>query len=155
GNTRGFHYVQGGYFQKGFSKHGPLTNPYAFGYFPYMQHPTVPRFTHTFVVYEGGKLPPRHEGKIFAVAPLQSHVVSSDLFPHGSSFQTKDREFPVTSSDPWFRPVHIKDGPDGALYVADFYESQIAHLRHFEGVIHTDSGRIYRLRASGGRKSPV
>ena len=27
GNTRGFHYVQGGYFQKGFGKHGELSNP--------------------------------------------------------------------------------------------------------------------------------
>src|SRR4029077_539020 len=54
---------------------------------------------------------------------------------------------PVSTSDSWFRPEHIKDGPDGALYVADFYESQIAHLRHFEGIIHTDSGRIYRLKA--------
>ena len=34
GNTRGFHYVQGAYLQKGFEKHGPLSNPYAFGYFP-------------------------------------------------------------------------------------------------------------------------
>ena len=34
GDTRGFHYVQGGYYQKGFNKHGPLSNPYAFGYFP-------------------------------------------------------------------------------------------------------------------------
>jgi sugar lactone lactonase YvrE len=31
GNTRGFHYVQGAYLQKGFEKHGPLSNPYAFG----------------------------------------------------------------------------------------------------------------------------
>ncbi len=37
GNTRGFHYVQGGYLLKGFDKHGPLSNPYAFGYFPAMR----------------------------------------------------------------------------------------------------------------------
>ena len=42
GNTRGFHYVQGAYLQKGFSKHGPLSNPYAFGYFPPMAHHNVP-----------------------------------------------------------------------------------------------------------------
>ena len=34
GNTRGFHYVQGGYYQKGFDKHGQLSNPYSFGYLP-------------------------------------------------------------------------------------------------------------------------
>ncbi len=151
GNTRGFHYVQGGYYQKGFSKHGPISNPYAFGYFPMMNHPNVPRFTHTFVIYDDGALAPRHRGKLFGVAPLQSHIVASNIFPQGSSFQTKDFEHPVTSSDPWFRPVDIKLGPDGALYVADLYESQIAHLRHFDGVIHRDSGRIYRLRAKDAK----
>ncbi|HAA51503.1 MAG TPA: dehydrogenase, partial [Planctomycetaceae bacterium] len=37
GNARGFHYVQGAYERKGFSKHGALSNPYAFGYFPTMK----------------------------------------------------------------------------------------------------------------------
>src|SRR5262249_31125982 len=49
--------------------------------------------------------------------------------------------------DPWFRPVDVKVGPDGAVYVADFYEGQIAHLRHHEGKIDRDNGRIYRLRS--------
>ena len=43
GDTRGFHYVQGGYSQKGFGKHGPLSNPYAFGYFPPMKHHAAQR----------------------------------------------------------------------------------------------------------------
>src|SRR5262249_3921551 len=81
GDTRGFHYVQGAYLQKGFAKHGPLSNPYAFGYFSPMKHDKVPRFTHTFVVYEGAALPQRYHGKLLAVAPLQGHVVASDLLP--------------------------------------------------------------------------
>jgi putative heme-binding domain-containing protein len=147
GDTRGFHYVQGAYEQKGFGKHGPLSNPYAFGYFPAMKHPSVPRFTHNFIVYEGGALPERYEGKLFGVAPLLSHVVCSERSADGSSFQTKDVGFPLKSIDPWFRPVDVKVGPDGAVYVADFYEEQIAHLRHHEGKIDRSNGRIYRLRA--------
>lgn len=147
GDTRGFHYVQGAYLQKGFAKHGPLSNPYAFGYFPAMKHPNVPRFTHTFVLYEGAALPPRYHGRLLAVAPLQSHLVASELVPDRSSFQTKDLFHPLTATDPWFRPVDIKVGPDGAVYVADFYEGQIAHLRHHEGKIDPGTGRIYRLRA--------
>jgi putative heme-binding domain-containing protein len=148
GNTRGFHYVQGAYLQKTFVKHGPLSNPYAFGYFAPMKHHNVPRFTHTFVVYEGAALPPRYHGKILAVAPLLSHVVLSERVPDRSSFQTKDVGHPLTSSDPWFRPVDIKVGPDGAVYVADFYEAQIGHLRHHEGKIDPRNGRIYRLSAT-------
>ncbi|HEX5471886.1 MAG TPA: PVC-type heme-binding CxxCH protein, partial [Lacipirellulaceae bacterium] len=33
----------------------------------------------------------------------------------------------LTSDDPWFRPVDIQQGPDGALYVADFYNCIIGH----------------------------
>ncbi|HEX7449642.1 MAG TPA: PVC-type heme-binding CxxCH protein [Pirellulales bacterium] len=149
GDTRGFHYVQGGYYLKGFSKHGPLSNPFAFGYFPAMKHAAVPRFTHAFIIYEGGGLPERYEGKLFGVAPLQSHVVMSELRHDGSSFATTDIGHAITSSDDWFRPVNITAGPDGAVYVCDMYEAQIAHLRHHEGKIDTGSGRIYRIRSRG------
>lgn len=151
GDTRGFYYVQGGYLQKGFSKHGPLSNPYAFGYFPAMKHPSVPRFTHNFIVYEGGAaLPERYRGTLLAVAPLQGHVVASERSADRSSFQTRDLFHPLTSPrDPWFRPVDIKLGPDGAVYVADFYEAHIAHLRHHEGKIDPSNGRIYRLAGAG------
>ncbi len=149
GDTRGFHYVQGGYSQKGFAKHGPLTNPYAFGYFAAMKHAAVPRFTHTFTIYEEAALPQRYRGRLLAVAPLQGHIALAELLPDRSSFQTRDLFHAVTAEDPWFRPVDIKPGPDGAVYVADFYEGQIAHLRHHEGQIDRGNGRIYRLTAPG------
>jgi putative membrane-bound dehydrogenase-like protein len=149
GDTRGFHYVQGGYYQKGFGKHGPLSNPYTFGYFPAMKHAAVPRFTHTFILYDGGTLPAAYNGKLFGVAPLQSHVVLADFQPDGSTFQTTDIGHPMTTPDTRFRPVDIKVGPDGGVYVADMYEGEIAHLRHHEGKIDPDTGRIYRLRAKG------
>src|SRR5690349_6611261 len=36
GDTVGLHQVQGAYYVKGFSKHGPLHNPYTFGYFEHI-----------------------------------------------------------------------------------------------------------------------
>ena len=147
GDTRGFHYVQGGYYQKGFNKHGPLSNPYAFGYFPAMKHNRVPRFTHTFVIYEADALPERYRGLLFGVAPLLNHVVMSEVRPDGSSFQTQDVGLAVSIDDPWFRPVDIKLGPDGALYIADWYDRQVNHYRNHEGQIDPGNGRIYRLKA--------
>lgn len=151
GDTRGFHYVQGGYYRKGFDKHGPLSNPYAFGYFPAMRHPNVPRFTHTFAIDEGGSLPDRYRGKLLGVAPLLNHVVLSELIPEGSTFRTVDLGRPVTTSDPWFRPVDIEPGPDGALYIADWYDGQTSHIRNQEGRIDRTNGRVYRLRAAGSK----
>jgi len=146
GDTRGFHYVQGGYFLKGFDKHGPLSNPYAFGYFPNMAHDKVKRFTHNFVIADGLGLPPAYQGKLFGIAPLLNHVVISEVSRDGSTLKTRDVGFAMTTADTWFRPVDIKHGPDGALYVADWYDVQCAHTRHQEGIIDKDTGRIYRIR---------
>jgi putative membrane-bound dehydrogenase-like protein len=153
GDTRGFHYVQGGYFQKGFGKHGALSNPYTFGYFPQMKHHAVERFTHTFLIYEGGTLPAPYRGKLFGVAPIPSYVVMSDFEPDGSSFKTKDVGKVISSTDPWFRPVDIEAGPDGSLYVADFYEARIAHLNHHDGQIDKTTGRVYRIASKDARAS--
>ncbi|MGE3317305.1 MAG: PVC-type heme-binding CxxCH protein, partial [Planctomycetaceae bacterium] len=149
GNTRGFHYVQGGYYQKGFAKHGPLSNPYAFGYFNAMTHHDVPRFSHNFLIDEGGALPAPFRGRLYGVEPLAARVVMSDVSPEKSSFKTKDVGFAMTTEDRRFRPVEIKTGPDGAIYVADMYEPRIAHREHFQGHIDKATGRIYRLKAKG------
>ena len=57
----------------------------------------------------------------------------------------------VKSDDPWFRPVQIKLGPDGAVWVADFYNKIIGHyevdLNH-PGRDRT-SGRIWRIVYKG------
>ncbi len=153
GDTRGFHYTQGGYYQKGFNKHGPLSNPYANGYFAAMGHANVPRFTHNFVIDAGVALPDKYRGHLFGVEPLQGRVVEAEITSDRSSFKTKDLGYSITSTDPRFRPVEIKAGPDGAIYVADMYEPQIAHRQHFQGLIDKDNGRIYRLSAKNSSPS--
>jgi putative heme-binding domain-containing protein len=155
GNTRGFHYVQGGYYQKGFGKHGDLSNPFAFGYFEAMAHAKVPRFTHAFVIYGGGALPKSYDGLLMGVAPLQSHVTLSKIENDRSSFKTTDVGHLLTSADPWVRPVDIQVGPDGAVYVLDMYEQRIDHASHYQGRVHKESGRIWRISAKGSKPAPA
>jgi len=149
GNARGYYYVQGAYERKGFSKHGALSNPYAFGYFPAMKHHDVPRFTHNFIIYSGHTLPEKYHGRLFGIEPLQGQIVQSTIRPDGTSFATKDIDRPIQCSDQWFRPVDIKVGPDGAIYFCDMYEQRIDHASHYAGRVTPDSGRIYRVRAKG------
>ncbi|MBL9125300.1 MAG: HEAT repeat domain-containing protein, partial [Planctomycetaceae bacterium] len=53
--------------------------------------------------------------------------------------------------DPWFRPVDLQLGPDGALYIADFYNCIIGHyevpLTHPRR--DRDRGRIWRVVYKG------
>ncbi len=151
GDTRGFHYVQGTYLQKGFQKHGELSNPYAFGYFPQMKHDRVERFTHTFLIYEADALPERYRGKLFGIEPLQGRVVLSEINPVASTFATRDLERIVTTTDHWFRPVDIKLGPDGAIYIADWHDFSINHWKNYNGNMDAESGRVWRLKAKGAK----
>ena len=149
GDTRGFHYVQGAYYRKSWGKHGALTNPYAYGYFPAMKNVAVERFTHQFIIYEENELPERYQGKLWGVDVMHNNVVMSEIFPNGSTFQTRDIERVVQSTDPWFRPVMITPAPDGSLYIADWHDRQVNHYRNHEGDIDHEKGRVYRVRSKG------
>jgi putative heme-binding domain-containing protein len=120
-----------------------------------MAHPEVDRFTHNFLIYDSGALGKPYEGRLFGVEPLQGRVVMSQVTPVGATFQTKDVGYAVTSGDKGFRPVDIKLGPDGALYVADWYDGQVNHYRNHEGKIDASNGRVYRLRAAGEDRRPT
>jgi putative heme-binding domain-containing protein len=85
------------------------------------------------------------------VEPLQGRVVMSDVRREGTTFRTEDVGFAVTSADPWFKPVDIKHGPDGALYVVDWYDFQVNHWRNYQGNMDAGNGRVYRLKARGGK----
>ncbi len=54
----------------------------------------------------------------------------------------------LSSTDDWFRPVNIEFGPDGCLYVADFYNKIIAHNEVTTDHPDRDKahGRIWRIR---------
>jgi putative membrane-bound dehydrogenase-like protein len=146
GAYRGLYYVQGGYYIKAWGKHGPLTNPYALGWLDHMAHTgSTERFTHTFIVYGGGLLPEAYNGKLIAVNPLQSRVQLVRQQSLGSSFQTSEEPFLLTTTDGWFRPIDVKTGPDGAVYLTDFYEARINHVDPRDNWDRSN-GRIYRLR---------
>ncbi len=148
--TRGFHFVQGGFYQmQGVDpgKFGPPRNPYAFGELPQMITPdkTV-RFTHFGAFADGTAMPSKDAGLLFALDPLHNTVLTSARKPRGATFETKDQEPALRSSDAMFRPVYIANAPDGSLFIGDMYEFYIAHGQHYQNQIDPTSGRIYRLR---------
>jgi putative heme-binding domain-containing protein len=155
GDTRGFHYVQGGFSRKGFEKHGELSNPHAYGFFEPIAHHSAPRFTHALAVVDSPALGPAYSGGLLGVAPLQGQVVHAAIRPDRSSIATQDAGVPLASGDPWFRPVDIQLGPDGAIYVADFYEQRIDHASHYQGRIDREHGRVYRLGATADPPHPL
>ncbi|VAX38531.1 hypothetical protein MNBD_PLANCTO02-2731 [hydrothermal vent metagenome] len=150
GHARAHQLVQGAYFAKGAFRFGPLSNPYAFGVLKQMKHAGTPRFNHTVIRYESDLMPKRFYGKIVSLDPLQQQSYLTEMIPDGSTFRTKDVGAPHRgNADIGHRPVELAVGPDGAIYIGDFYEEFIAHGQHYQGQIDPESGRVYRLRPKG------
>jgi putative heme-binding domain-containing protein len=149
------HHVQGGYYLKWFGKHGGLHNPYAFGYFQPVQHVGFlgSALTGGFVIYQGGLFPDRFTDAVIYPNLRANAMRVSRLEPRGSTFTTHFQEDFVVSTDLWFRPVNNLVGPDGALYVADWCDSQIRHSDvkdHSKWYLpHDDAGRIWRVVPAG------
>jgi putative membrane-bound dehydrogenase-like protein len=113
-----------------------------------------------------GDLMPGLAGEIFVCDPTGQLVTRNRLVPNGASFTAErvgeKRDF-LVSGDEWSRPVNVRSGPDGALYVVDMYRRFIDHARFFpEDFAKShymragfDQGRIWRLVPKGTKPAPV
>jgi putative membrane-bound dehydrogenase-like protein len=83
-------------------------------------------------IYDGGAWPEKYNYTHYVAEPTLNIVHQDVLTPKGVSYvaskapETVDKEF-VASTDLWFRPIHMRVGPDGALYVLDFYNQAVVH----------------------------
>lgn len=103
------------------------------------------------VYYQAEQFPKDYQGTVFIGNPVTGRVNHDRLAPHGSSFEAVEQPDFLSCDDPWFRPVDIKQAPDGSLYVADFYNRIIGHyevsLQHPGR--DRERGRIWRIVYSG------
>lgn len=74
-------------------------------------------------------------------------VIRYEFIEDGAGYKAKVLAPLMTSKHPNFRPVDVKMGPDGAVYVADWYNSIINHAQHdFRDQRRDhDHGRIWRI----------
>ncbi|HEV7223593.1 MAG TPA: HEAT repeat domain-containing protein, partial [Pirellulales bacterium] len=145
----------------GFGKHGPLHNPFAFGYFNPVKHVGFlgSALTGGCVIYQGGLLPERFNDACIYPNLRANAMRVSRLEPSGSTFTTNYQEDFAVSSDIWFRPVDCTVGPDGALYAADWCDENISHTspkdRSQWYPPSRGDGRIWRFVPHGANPRPM
>ena len=111
--------------------------------------------------YLGGAFP-GYGDVAFVAEPVHNLVHADRWSQQGMTYLARrlepaDSEF-LASRDAWFRPVNFTIGPDGALYVVDYYREVIEHPEwtssetyESEILYHGDDrGRIWRITPKGG-----
>jgi putative heme-binding domain-containing protein len=101
----------------------------------------------------GRHIPDDYQGDILTNDFRAHRMVRFKLHPDGSGFSSQQMPDFLTSTDPAFRPVDIRMGPDGAIYIADWYNPIIQHGEVDFRDPRRDHlhGRIWRVTAKGRR----
>ena len=95
----------------------------------------------------GTHLPDEIQGQLLTCRFKSRTIVRYEFIEDGAGYSAKVLEPLMTSKHPNFRPVDCKIGPDGAVYVADWYNSIINHAQHDFRDPRRDHehGRIWRI----------
>ncbi len=113
--------------------------------------------------YQGGLFPDSFNHITFIAEPVHNLVHADRITDNGASFIAsrvyQKKEF-LASTDAWCRPVQFYIGPDGALYVIDYYREIIEHPEWMSDSVNnsgelyngSDKGRIWRVTPTNAPK---
>lgn len=108
-------------------------------------------------ILSGSHLPEKWRG-LLASPDFRGHRIKTFRLsePQGAAFQSREGEILLSSRHRAFRPVDVKMGPDGAIYVADLYNPIIQHgeVDFRDPRRDHKHGRIWRISFPAQKKSP-
>ena len=104
--------------------------------------------------------------KALITEPTAHLLALGNVEPEGAGFVTRDGWNLISSAEEWFAPVHAVVGPDGAVWIADWYNFIIQHNPTPQGYSNgrgnayetslrdKERGRIYRIAYKGATPAP-
>lgn len=122
------------------------------------------------VIYRGDNYPPEYRGNAFLCEPAGNLITRRILKEEGGTItatnpNAKGIDF-IASTDERFRPVNLYNGPDGCLYIVDFYRGIIQHRLYVTTYLRNQIlsrdldkglglGRIYRIVSDSKPPGPA
>ncbi|WP_395752197.1 PVC-type heme-binding CxxCH protein [Prosthecobacter sp.] len=101
---------------------------------------------------EDGALHDKKAAHTMAVAnPITSKVQTIGMHRDGAYWKLEQLTDLLTCDDPFFRPVGLTNGPDGCIYIVDWYNKIISHNEVPRAHPDRDKtrGRIWRVKPKG------
>ncbi len=102
-------------------------------------------------ILSGRHLPDDWQGN-FITNDFRGHRVCRYIVtPEGAGFVSREQKELIRSNHPAFRPIDVKMGPDGAIYIADWYNPIIQHgeVDFRDPRRDVTHGRIWRITVKG------
>ena len=100
------------------------------------------------VWFDSDAYPPEYREKLYMGNIHGGCINCDELTRDGSTYFAKPRPDFLTANDAWFMPVSQKVGPDGCLYVLDWYDRYHCYqdANRDPAGIDRKNGRLYRIR---------
>lgn len=107
-----------------------------------------------------GAFPPEWSDVMLVANPITNRIQGIKMHRSsatGTGWNLEKLPDVVISGDPWFRPVAMTLGPDGAVYIVDWYNKIISHNEVPRNHPERDKkrGRIWRLKGKAQPGFPV
>ncbi len=98
--------------------------------------------------YLGGAWPKEYRGQLF-MGNIHGRRLNMDIpVPKGSGYVAKHGKDFLLANDEWARFINFRYGPDGNVYVIDWYDKQACHRPEPE-IWDRTNGRIYKVSYRG------
>jgi putative membrane-bound dehydrogenase-like protein len=149
-----FHMVPGGTYKR---QAGVSFNPYAYGLLNEIcdhTHHKESGWAHAgLLVLEGSHVPKAYRGSVL-MGSIHGCCIKRDILRrNGSTFRAGHGPDFVRSGDKNFRPINIRWGPDGSIYVIDWHDQNPCHQAPPDSWDMTH-GRIYKIQRKGTKGKP-
>ncbi|MDA1264865.1 MAG: FG-GAP-like repeat-containing protein, partial [Planctomycetota bacterium] len=106
------------------------------------------------MVYLGDAWPERYRDTLFLFNIHGNRMNNEVLVPSRSGYVGLHGEDLLLANDQWFRGINMRYGPDGQVYLIDWYDKQACHYVA-EDIWNRTNGRLYRVRYGAGRGASV
>jgi putative membrane-bound dehydrogenase-like protein len=96
------------------------------------------------MVYQGGAWPAEYRGKLF-MGNIHGRRINMDVpKPKGSGYVASHGPDFLLANDAWARFINLRCGPDGNVYLIDWYDKQACHTGDVN-IWDRSNGRIYKI----------